>query len=78
MSRNAQRSDYWFPAGQVERFRGRGYAWRQGYSRVSGVVATTYPWMTKAEARAHSLANDRRAVFCKSQHEAEALFEQSL
>lgn len=59
----------YFRAGSVER--GKNYAWRDGYSRVTP-TGILYPWVTKREAQAEAKRAGARAEFYETEAEARA------
>lgn len=49
--------------GGVEK--GADYKWREGYSETWADGGIVYPWMTRAECRAHAKRSGYQAVFMR-------------
>lgn len=49
--------------GKIERGNGRGYDWKEGYSRDSEDGKPLYPWNTKRECQQEAKAAGAQAVF---------------
>lgn len=52
---------HFYRAGSIER--GRYYSWRDGYSEVTPGGLSTYPWLTKEEARKEARKRGAQARF---------------